>query len=108
MEGNLENHEADPFPYRIAGADAFIATRKNNKTYLHFYQGISSSAINFFSIPGAPRAVRLLNDGRALPVRFEKLPAYFDMGVARGPFYSITHIPADEFPLEPMVIEITW
>ena len=57
---------------------------------------------------GADMKVRLLNDGRVLPVRFETLPGYFEMGVARGPFYSITHIPADEFPLEPMVIEIEW
>ena len=108
MAGTLENHTADPFPYRTAGSDPFIATRKNGKTYLHFYQGISSSAVNFFSIPGTPRNVHLLNDGRALPVRFEALPAYFEMGIARGPFYSITHIPVDEFPLEPMVIEIEW
>ena len=108
MEGVLEGAQADPFPYKLAQSDPFIATKKNGKTYLHFYQGLSGSAVTFFSCPGAPRAARLMNNKRTLPARYEKLPTYVEMGRARGPFHSIYAIPVDEYPLEPLVIEITW
>lgn len=51
MEGCLECHEADDFNYKIK-VNKYIATKKDGKTYLHFYNGIASSAISmkFFRV----------------------------------------------------------
>ena len=109
MEGNLENTEQDPYPYRINAPDPFVAVRKNRKTYLHFYQGLSVTAVNFFDAPGVPRSARLLNSGLPLAVRNEKLPTYIgENGRANGPFPAVFGIPADDYPAEPIVIEIEW
>ena len=109
MEGNLENTEADPYPYRINAPDPFVAVRKNRKTYLHFYQGLSVTAVNFFDAPGVPRSARLLNSGLPLAIRNEKLPTYIgENGRANGPFPAVFGIPADDYPAEPIVIEIEW
>ena len=109
MEGSLEDTLPDPFPYRLSAPDPWLAVIKDGRTYLHFYQGLSVSAINFFECPGLPRAARLMNSGLPLAVQNEKLPAYFDRnGCAKGPFVSLCGIPVDDFPLEPIVIEIEW
>ena len=115
MEGTLENTEPDDYPYALANyggdpAGSMIAVKKNGKTYLHFYNGIHSSAVNFSACPGVPKAARLMNNGKTLRVRYKPLPAYIEAGTgrAKGPYVSLCDIPADEFAAEPVVIEVEW
>lgn len=115
MEGTLENTEPDPYPYRQASGhgqapNAMIALKKNGKTYLHFWQGLLSGAVSFSDCPGIPKAARLMNNGKPLRIRCEKLPGLFDgeTGFAKGPYVSICDIPVDDFAAEPIVIEIEW
>lgn len=109
MRGVLENHE--PYPSLICLQHTpCVATVKDGKTYLHLYEGAISSSINFDVGPAfAPKSARLVNDGRALGVRFGLLPGWGGKhGLANGPILSITDIPCDEFENEPLVIEIEW
>ncbi|MBQ7348101.1 MAG: alpha-L-fucosidase [Clostridia bacterium] len=108
MNGVLEGHEKDPLGLTTKGKDPFVAFRKNEKTYLCYYAGSSSSAINFVNAPSVPKCARLLNGGETLGLRYETLPAYIWGGRAAGPFVSITGIPVDDYPAEPLVIEIEW
>ena len=109
MEGTLEDTQPDPFPYRLSVPNPWLAIQKNGMTYFHFYQGLSTSAVNFLEGPGVPRSARLLNSGLPLAIRNEKMPAYFDQnGCAKGPFPGIAGIPVDDYPLEPIVIEVKW
>ena len=108
MEGTLTDHEADPFPYEIPG-NPFVALKKNGRTYLHFYQGLISSAVVLRAYPGRPAAVRLMNSGRALPFEETRLPNWFDSrGLARGPVLHIHDIPVEAYAEEPIVLEIEW
>ena len=109
MGGVLENHEPYPQIIRLQHTPC-IATVKDGKTYLHLYEGVISSSINFEVAPAfPPKAAKLVNDGRALGVRFGLLPGWGGAhGRANGPFLSITNIPCDEFENEPLVIELDW
>ena len=109
MGGALEDHEPYPSLIRLQHTPC-VATVKNGKTYLHLYEGVISSSINFEAAPAfVPKSVRLVNDGRALGVRFGMLPGWGGAhGRANGPFLSITNIPCDEFENEPLIIEIDW
>ena len=106
MNGCLECHEADTFNYSIK-KHKFIADKKNGKTYLHFYNGITSGAIAMEYVPSIPKNVRLMNNGQALTFEKTRLPEFHSEGVARE-FFRISRIPADDFPTEPIVIEIEW
>ena len=109
-EGVLEENEADPFSYALAVDDRYDAFVKNGKTYLHFYAGLSCRTLTFLSAPGCPRSARLQNDGRSLGLRYACLPRPFDSETGRetGPLVSITDIPVDDYPSEPIMIEIEW
>jgi len=109
MEGCLECHEADEFPYELHGCGNWIVNRKNGKTYFHFYDGLPSSSINFRVYPSVPAKVRLMNTGKELPFRVEKLPNYFDgkSGIA-GEYLHVRGVPADDLAQEPIVVEIEW
>jgi len=106
MEGCLECHEADDFDYHIK-PKKYIATKKDGKTYLHFYNAIASSAIAMKYFPSFPKQVRLMNTGEELQYAMEYLPEYFSEGRAKL-YLHITGIPIDELASEPIVIEITW
>ncbi len=106
MEGCLESAEGDDFDYKIKN-NHYIATRKNGKTYLHFYNGLHSSAVSLKDYPCIPKSVRLLNTGKALPFAKEPLPEFFSKGIA-DVYLHIYGIPADALVSEPIVIEIEW
>ena len=105
----LSETEEDPFPYSFAGNPPFAAVRKNGKTYLHFYKGLNSTGVTFLSAPGVPESARLLNSGEALPVFYDVLPTKNDAdAVARTKYVSVRHIPVDDYPSEPLILEIQW
>ncbi len=106
MQGCLECAEGDDFNYGIR-ANSYIATKKNGKTYLHFYDGIRSSSVALGFFPSIPKSVRLLNTGAELSAKVELLPEYFSDGRAMR-YLHITGIPIDELSSEAIVIEIEW
>ena len=84
-------------------------TKKDGKSYFHFFNGISSSALAFEVYPTVPQSVRLMNTGENLPFAVCKLPEYLDdeTGIAKT-FIHISGIPIDELESEPIVVEILW
>ena len=106
----MEENEPDPYVYNLAVDDPYDAFVKDGKTYLHFYKGLSCRTLTFLESPGVPRSARLQNDGRSLGLRYARLPRPFDSETGRemGPFASITDIPVDDYPAEPIMIEIEW
>jgi alpha-L-fucosidase len=109
MEGCLEEAELDPFEYDSRN-NACIATKKNGKTYLHFYEGVISSAVNLKTYPCLPKKVRLMNTDELLNANIEYLPEFFngDNGKCEDKYLHITGIPIDDLANEPVVIEIEW
>ena len=108
MEGCLECAEIDEFDY-VPEPSKCLATKKNGKTYLHFYEGIISSAVSLKNYPGIPKDVRLMNTGERLVFREEILPEFFDGVTGRGNTYlHIRGIPVDKLESEPIVLEIEW
>ena len=106
MEGALVCHEADDFNYKVK-ANKVIVTKKNGKSYFHFYDGIRSTSVAMQYFPSMPKSVRLLNTGKALPYAIDPLPEYFSNGQAQY-FLHITGIPVDDLASEAIVIEIEW
>lgn len=108
MEGCLESAEEDSFNYGIQ-ANKCIATKKNGKTYLHFYEGTRSSSVALQFFPSMPKSVRLLNTGKSLTAKIELLPEYFNLeGGYANRFLHISGIPIDDLASEAVVIEIEW
>jgi len=110
MEGCLEEHEDDEFDYRPYKSGDCIVTRKNGKTYFHFYNSTISTTVTLANYPGLPKSVRLLNTNQQLPCAIETLPNYFNgvSGIAEHKYLHIWDIPVDELPEEPIVLEVTW
>ncbi|MBR2461220.1 MAG: alpha-L-fucosidase [Clostridia bacterium] len=108
MKGCLVCHEEDTYNYE-SRHNKCIATKKNGRTYLHFYDGIMSDAVNLKNYPGMPKSIRLMNTDTELNASIEPLPEYFNPnGVAEVKFLHIRGIPVDELQNEPIVIEIEW
>ena len=109
MEGCLECHEADPFDYQVHKSGDCLITKKDNKTYFHFYNGLRASAVALSNFPSVPQKVRLMNTGKDLSFKAEVLPDYFSgkTGVAEIVYLHIRDIPADDLPHEPIVLEVT-
>ncbi len=109
MEGCLEEHNEDSFPYEIR-KNRFIVNKKNGKSYFHFFDGVVSSAVSFDKYPNIPKKVRLLNTGAELKFDTDPLPGFFDMetGMATPDILHISGIPVDDLASEPIVIEIEW
>ncbi len=109
MEGALECAEDDDFNYAVRHCD-YVATKKDGKTYLHFYHGIFSDSVALVNYPCIPKSVRLMNTGKALDFKAELLPEYFDgyTGKAEKESLHISGIPVDELESEAIVIEIEW
>lgn len=108
MNGCLEGAEADGFSY-ASEQNQCIATKKNGKTYLHFYQGLVSSAVALKKYPNLPKYVRLMNTGELLSFKEEMLPEFFNGDTGIGDVYlHISGIPIDDLLAEPIVLEIEW
>ena len=109
MEGCLEGAEEDLFNYESRPNNC-IATKKNGKTYLHFYEGLVSSAVNLKKYHSLPKKVRLMNTGKTLDAKIEFLPEFFncDTGKSEDKYLHITGIPIDDLENEPIVLEIEW
>ena len=108
MEGCLECAEIDDYDYGHKH-NKYIATKKNGKTYVHFYEGVISSAVAFKNFPSVPKKVRLLNTGSELEYKVERLPEFFNgrTGIA-DTYLHIRGIPIDDLATEPIVLEIEW
>lgn len=109
MEGCLEQAEPDLFDYE-SRANKCIATKKNGKTYLHFYEGLVSTAVALKKYPKLPKSVRLMNTDTQLNFNIEFLPEFFDgqSGACVDKYLHITEIPTDELSKEPIILEIEW
>ncbi len=107
MEGCLECHEPDTFNYDIRKNNPYIATKKNGKTYIHFYEGLHSSAFSFRYFPSIPKKIRLMNTGEELSFRNELLPEFHSNGQAVR-FLHVFGVPTDDLASEPIVVEIEW
>lgn len=105
-ESCLQCAEGDDFNYKIQ-ANEYIATKKNGKTYLHFYNGIRSSSVALRYFPSFPKQVRLLNTGKELSYAIDPLPEYSSNGQA-VPYLHVTGIPIDDLSAEPIILEIEW
>ncbi|MCQ2446612.1 MAG: alpha-L-fucosidase [Clostridia bacterium] len=105
MEGALKDHESDPFDYGVR-TDKCIVTKKNGKSYFHFYEGLRSNAVVMQNAP-CPKSIRLLNTGEMLPFSVDVLPEFFDgtSGQAGAPALHIFDIPVDDLSNEPIVLE---
>ena len=109
MQGCLECADADLFDYEIS-SKSVITTRKNGKTYLHFYNGLISDSISLKSYPSVPKSVRLMNTGEALPYDVVYLPEAFtpDFESFSKKCLHIFKIGVDKLENQPIVIEIEW
>ncbi len=108
LGGATECHEKDSVEYAIKHNE-FIATYKNGKTYLHFYNGLTSSAVLISNPPREPKRVILLNTGAILSAKIERCPDNFnsDTGISNEKL-RISGIDADSLTQEAIVIEIEW
>ena len=109
MSGSLECCEEDDFAYGSFGSKC-IATKKDGKTYLNFYEGIISSSLSVKKYPAEPKKVVLMNSGKELPFALRYMPNAY-AGTAESmenKYLHIYNIDADSFASEPIVIEIEW
>lgn len=107
MGGALECHEADDREYTVMDNEC-IKTKKNDKSYLHFFNGTKSGAFCIKGVTSVPRCVRLLNTNKELRAAIERMPHCHN---ADGTIYEVLHvseIPIDELASEAIVIEIEW
>lgn len=109
VKGSLESTDGDSYDYGIK-TNKYIATKKDNKTYLHFYEGLISDAVSLSRYPKKPRAVRLLNTGESLDHSITYLPESFawDSESLKRRNLLISGIDIDSLSDEPIVIEIEW
>lgn len=108
MGGVLEGNTAPKYTLKTSAEG--VVNDKDGKTYLHFFNGLHSETVHLYEgAPCIPKKAKLLNDGRNLRIRYDKLPYRQEMtGICEKKHISICDIPCDEFPLEPIVIELTW
>lgn len=106
MEGVLEDSEGDERSYDLASGGSwynkYVVTKKNGKSYFHFYNGLISNHIFFNTFPTMPKGARLLNSNTTLPFTVRNMHIKQDDGL------DIYNIPIDELGGEPICIEIEW
>ena len=106
MEGCLEDNEPEPFDYEVqpirGSINPHVVTRKNGKTYFHFYQGLISDHFRLKNWPSMPKSARLLNTGSMLDF------AVTSRRMDEPELLDIYHIPVDDTNGEPLVIEVEW
>jgi len=110
MEGCLQNTVPASESFTLSVSDPYIALEKDGKTYLHFWQGLSSTAVTFLQPPKRKLlGARCMNSGKSAAVRCVPLPSRLDEDcVARVPYTSLWDIPVDAYPDEPVVLELTF
>lgn len=102
---SLTETEEDPQKYGIRGGYPYVAVKKGDTVYLHFYRGIPSTCITFTEYPGDILSAFCVNSGRALPVVYDILPTLADPdGPARKKYVSVREIPTDDYPAEPIIL----
>lgn len=108
MNGCLESADADDTDYGIKH-NKYIASTKNGKTYLHFYEGLISSSVSLKNYSNAPKSVVLMNSGEKLNFNLILLPEFIDMTKEQqDELLHIYGIDAEKYSDEPIVIEIDW
>jgi hypothetical protein len=109
MEECLECAQPDTFDYGVL-RNRCIATKKNGKTYLHFYAGLVSNAVAIKNYPSIPKAVRLMNTKESLKYDEIYLPEFFSdhFDCFKDRCLHIFGINIDALENEPIVIEIEW
>ena len=108
MSGCLESTDDDTTDYGIRH-DRYIANKKDGKTYLHFYDGLTSNSVAIKNYPTEPKHVKLMNSGEELKYNVIPLPEFMDMSKEKqDALLHIYGIDADRFADEPIVIEIEW
>ena len=108
-EGCLESAEEDTFDYASLKNNC-IATKKDGKTYLHFYEGLISDAVILEKYPSLPRSVRLLNTNEFLTFDEIQVPEFFVIDYARFEKNSL-HIRVnniDKLEGDPIILEVDW
>ena len=98
----------DSFDYQVVHND-YVATKDDEYTYLHFYNGLISDSIALTNYPSVPKSITLLNNGKKLKYCVELLPEFceFDEGKALE-YLHITGIPVDKLSAEPIIVQIKW
>ncbi len=105
----LQNVEPDTYAYEGEALDPYIAVKRGDTSYFHFYNGVRITAEAFSKYPKKPRRVRLLNTGEELEATVEVLPEYADdNGKTVIEFLNIRGIPADALVDEPIVLAVEW
>lgn len=108
MNGCLESTEDDTTDYGIRH-DRYIANKKDGKTYLHFYEGLTSNSVAIKNYPTEPKHVKFMNSGEELKYNVIPLPEFMDMSKQKqDALLHIYGIDADRFADEPIVLEIEW
>ena len=105
----LEFCENDEFDYGITKYK-YAKTRRDGKSYLHFYYGIDSTGVALKKFPGMPKCVKLVNSGEDLKFLVEYMPEFLnpDNEETKTEYLHIMNIPVDDHENEPIVIEIEW
>jgi len=86
-----------------------VFTAKDNSTFIHLFDGISSSALCIYGYKKMPYEVILLNKNISLPFEEAMMPTFMDFESGIGKVYlHISGIPANELESEAIVIEIKW
>ncbi len=108
VKHSLTDVEPDNFDYSESKND-YVATKKGNTTYLHFYNGLISTSISLKNYPSIPKSVRLLDTGKPLNYKVEILPEFFNINTGFGEeFLHINGIDVDKYAGNPIIIEIVW
>ncbi len=107
MNGALECHEEEDGTFSVIGNECII-TKKNGKSYLHFFDGTKSSGICIQGATGIPKRAYLLNTGTNLTAAIERMPEFNNPDGTARELLHISGIPVDELSSEAIVIEIEW
>ena len=100
--------DEDAFNYEIMCND-YIATKDDEFTYLHFYNGLISDSVAIKNYPSMPKSVTLLNNGKNLEYCVELLPEFCEYEEGKALEYlHFRGIPVDKFSSEPIIVKIKW
>ena len=103
---SLESSEGDEGSYIIMNGgpwyNKYVVTKKDEKSYFHFYNGLCSSHVFFERFPAFPKSVKLLNTGEALPYCIRDCRLGGEEGL------DIYNIPIDDLQGRPLTLEIVW
>ncbi len=101
MDGCLKEHEGDPYTYGLNGVP-HIVTKKNGKSYFHFFNGLTTNSMIFTVYPSMPKSVKLMNTGKQLEYEVTYIPS------VKPGCLRVSGIPMDTLETEVPVIEVEW